>query len=444
MDSLDTKWYQKEDSWAILIGLGTILLFSGCYILGAGDLYNVVVVKFTSWTGGDIASAFQGKSAAISHIIALYLFFAVFFTIAGRFFRFNAGRFLAGFSFIYVLSLGVNVLAANKLMKDMQFEAVFIALLLGLLIGNTKVLPQWLHSALRTEFYVKTGVVLMGATLPLTLILSAGPVAIVQATIVAVTTFFAIYFAATKFFHLDPRFGATLGAGGSICGVSASIAIGSSCRAKQEHVSVAITLVILWAVVMIFALPLAARVLGMTPGTAGAWIGTSEFADAAGFAAVSGLGSEAAIQAFTLMKVIGRDIFVGIWAFVAAVLSVTIWDKSSLKESETISVGEIWHRFPKFVIGFALASAIVSSLIVMLQAQGLDAAYSKEVIGSIKNLRGWAFTWTFLSIGMTTRFKELSAVGWKPLAAFTVGVIVNVPLGYVLSNIIFADFWNAL
>ncbi len=436
------KWYAKEDSWAIIVGLGTVLLLSFAFISGTFDAFKGLAVGFAGWSGLDVVSAFSGKASGISGILFLYVFFAILFSIAGKFLGYKSKQFFAGFTVLYILSLIVNVLSTNSFFKDLQFEAAFIALILGLIIGNFAKLPTWLHSALRTEFYVKTGVVFMGATLPLTVILTAGPVAILQATIVAVTTFMVIYFAATKLFKLDPRFGATLGAGGSICGVSAAIAIGSSCRAKQQHVSVAITLVILFAIVMIFLLPVVARFLGMGAGATGAWIGTSEFADAAGFAAAAAVGHEVAIQAFTLMKVVGRDIFVGVWALVAAVLSVTLWEKTAAKDAEKISAREIWHRFPKFVLGFVAASIIVSFLIVYLQSAG--SAYNKDVLGVIKNLRGWAFTWTFLSIGLTTRFRELSSVGWKPLAAFAIGVVINVPLGYFLSNVIFVNFWNSL
>ncbi|MCQ8811860.1 putative sulfate exporter family transporter, partial [Escherichia coli] len=79
----------------------------------------------------------------------------------------------------------------------------------------------------------------------------------------------------------------------------------------HEHVAASISLVIVWAVIMIFALPFACKLLDLPPAIAGAWIGTSEFADAAGFAAVEAIGNESATQAFTLMKVVGRDMFVG-------------------------------------------------------------------------------------------------------------------------------------
>lgn len=438
------QWQYKEDSWAIIIGLGIIVTLIAAYFLGVISWFNVLTVKFSAWGMGNIYKAFSGVNASIEHILSLYVFFLGLFIIAARYLGLDRKNFLIGFTCIYFVSVFINMIAANKFMRDMQMESAFVALVAGLLWSNLFQLPEWLHTALRTEFYVKTGIVLMGATLPLTVIFTAGPIAILQAMIVAVITFFAIYFAATKLFGLDPRFGATLGAGGSICGVSAAIAIGSSCRAKQEHVSISIALVIVWAVAMIFLLPFASRMLHLTPGVAGAWIGTSEFADAAGFAAAASVGEEAAIRAFTLMKVVGRDIFVGIWALLAAFMSVTYWDKDPSERKEKVGVGEIWHRFPKFVLGFAIASIVVSLAVYYLQSHTGVGAFNKDVIGLIKSLRGWAFTWTFLSIGLTTRFKELSVVGWKPLLAFTVGVLINVPLGYILSNVVFADFWNAL
>jgi uncharacterized membrane protein YadS len=317
-----------------------------------------------------------------------------------------------------------------------------------MIIANIGTLPAWFKEALRTEYYVKTGIILLGATLPFTIIMSAGPLAMMQATIVAVITFASIYFAATKLFKLDPRFGATLGAGGSICGVSGAIAVGGACRAEKEHVSIAISLVVVWAVVMVLALPPVALNLGMTPGPAGAWIGTSEFADAAGFAAASQYNALAqvagaddqAVKTFTLMKVVGRDMFIGLWALMAAILSVTLWEKKSLSKSERVDYSQIWHRFPKFVIGFFIASIFATVVIMMLDPK-IGSNFSKDALGTVKTLRSWTFTWTFLAIGLTTRFHDLMNFGWKPFAAFTIGVIINVPLGYWLSNVIFQSYW---
>ena len=143
------------------------------------------------------------------------------------------------------------------------------------------------------------------------------------------------------------------------------------------------------------------------------------------------------------MKVVGRDMFVGLWALMAAILSVTIWERKSISQSERVDYGEVWRRFPKFVIGFFIASIFTTLVIANIDAK-LGAAYSKDALGVIKNFRGWTFTWTFLCIGFTTRFASLAAAGWKPFLAFTIGVLVNVPLGYYLSTVVFAEYWMGI
>ena len=436
------KWHQKEDSWAIIIALSLVVLATLAFFAGQAALIKLLAVKIASWQGSFQQLA-GNLSKSLPGLAFLYSAFLVIFSIAALYIGLDRKNFVAGFTLLFLLSLLVTVLGSNKYIKGMQLETPLLALMIGMLLSNTITLPNWFHSALRTEFYIKTGIILMGATLPFTIILQAGALAILQATIVSVATFAAIYFAATRLFKLDPRFGATLAAGGSICGVSASIAIGGACRAEKEHVSVSISMVIIWAVAMIFILPAWAKYLGMHPGPAGAWIGTSELADAAGFAAAEAIGDERAVKAFTLMKVVGRDMFVGVWALLVAFLSVTVWERKSAAEAERVSLSEIWHRFPKFVLGFFAASILVTLILANLDVKA-SAQFTKDIIGPLKTIRGWAFTWAFLSIGFTTRFRDLASFGWKPLAAFAIGVAINIPLGYLLSNAVFIDFWMQL
>jgi uncharacterized integral membrane protein (TIGR00698 family) len=341
----------------------------------------------------------------------------------------------------------ILVVSQSEFFHTYSLEAPLVALILGLLVGNFAKLPEWLDASLRTEFYIKTGIVLLGATLPLTLIITAGPIAFLQATIVSLCTWLVMFFVATRVFNLDKRFGAVLGAGGAVCGVSASIAVGGAVKASKEHVAISISIVSLWALVMIFFLPLASKALGLHPGVAGAWIGTSEFADAAGYAAAqtiaSASGNEAAIQTFTLMKVIGRDIWIGIWAFALSIISVAVWDRGGEGVGQTLGAGVIWARFPKFVIGFILAS-VVMSIVVATSTTDYGTELQPLLIGPIKTLRTWTFIFTFLCIGLTTRFRELAKFGMPPFWAFTVGVAINVPLGYFLSTVVFRDYWIAV
>lgn len=433
-------WLKKEDGWSIVIGIGLVIVTSVLFLLDAKDILSLFSASAPTWK--NTAQLAEKLPSKLPSFVVLYGLFACMLTLGAKHLGLNAKRFFVGFSALYWLASLILVVSNNATLKSWQLESPLVALFLGLLIGNFCKLPAWFNEGLRTEYYVKTGIVLMGATLPFSLILQAGPVAIGQALIVSVVTFGTIYGAGVML-GLDRRFAACLGAGGSICGVSGSIAIGGACRARQEHVSVAISLVVIWAVIMIFVLPMLCKALNLPAGVAGAWIGTSEFADAAGFAAAEAIGHESATQAFTLMKVVGRDMFVGVWAFVVAILSVTVWERKSSADSERIDYREIWQRFPKFILGFFIAS-ILTTLVIANLDTAVATAYNDNALKLLKNLRSWFFTLTFLSIGLTTRFRDLTAVGIKSFLAFTIGVAVNLPLGYWLSNHVFVEYWANL
>ena len=246
-----------------------------------------------------------------------------------------------------------------------------------------------------------------------------------------------------------------MGAGGAVCGVSASIAVAGAVRAKKEYPPIAISLVVFWAIILIFVLPLISRTIHLPTGVAGAWIGTSEFADAAGLAAAQSYGglatdahlgisgtADQALASYTLIKVIGRDMWIGIWSLILALISVTVWERS--ETNSKVQVGQIWWRFPKFVIGFLIASILTTLIVHSNTLVDYNKLVKPTLIAPITSLRTWAFTFSFLSIGLTTRFRELANAGIKPFVAFTVGVIVNVILGYILSVIVFGHYWSSL
>lgn len=441
--------WRQEDWWAIWIGLGTVAIAVALFQSGSSIKWLAVAPqKWTHLT--DIATQLQQNGW---RYLALLLFWAVALGAGAAMLGLRLSRFLPAFLVVFVVTVALYFLGSWDQASHYNLEPPLVALALGLLVSNTVGTPHWLTPALRVEFYIKTGIVLLGAGLPFTLLAWAGPVAIGQAAIVSLVTFGVIFFVAKRL-GLDRRLAATLGTGGAVCGVSGAIAIGGAVGAKKEDVAVAISLVVLWAIVMIFALPLISRALALPTGVAGAWIGTSEFADAAGLAAAQAYGgfagkvpgitgsSDAAVTAFTLMKVIGRDVWIGVWAFVLSLIATTRWERTGIANGS--NAGEIWRRFPKFVLGFLIASAIVS-----LISHGYTyAEYKKAVlpglVAPLQALRTWAFTFAFLSIGLTTRFREFASVGAKPFYAFTAGVIVNVLLGYFLSTQVFGEFWTKL
>ena len=542
--SLEKLW-KTEDYWAVWLGLGIVVLALGVFF--SGGSISAWAVTPGAWS--DVSGIGQDLANHWIDYLTIFLMFGVVFTVSVVIMGRKASEYVPGFVILFAGSLGIFLLAGNHFVKaTLHLGAPLLALVIGLIIGNLVKLPQWFNTCLRTEYYIKTGIVLLGATLPLTLIFSAGPIAFVQATLVSVGTWLTIFFAATKIFGLDRRFAAVLGAGGAVCGVSASIAVGGAVKAHKDHIAISIAVVSLWAIVMILILSVVVKFMvpvPISPGEAGAWVGTSEFADAAGFAVVAELSAviesgalrgvdgslmnpDDPINTFTLMKVIGRDIWIGIWCLILAVISVVFWEKKDASQ-RAVGAGIIWERFPKFVLGFFAASVIMTAVSAEAPADHVGVAklagtyktsaekivydadftsytvpvelanrvtigestisytnggrkmslqefeilkaaiapgdsnraakigafkqlrYTSDwfeselrtrVIGPVKKLRSWAFVLCFLCIGLSTRFGDLLTFGLKPFWAFTIGVFVNVPLGYFLSTVVFSRFWS--
>ena len=438
--------YLKEDWWAIWVGIGLMAIAIMLFNQGNTFLKSLAINPGgLKWTSLDQLAAHFSTNAQ-TYLMQFIAWLAIF-GVSTRIMGVKLSKFVPAFVFLSVMSILMFAIAGWANAAKFNMEPPLVALVVGLVVANTVGLPAWMDSAFRVEHFIKVGIVLLGATFPITLVLTAGPVAIIQATIISVTTCAVIYFVATRVFALDKRLAAVIGVGGSVCGVSASMAIAASVNAKKEHLYTSVTLVVGWALVMILVLPFISKALGLLPGVAGAWIGTSEFADAAGFAAASAYGKmagneDAAIKGFTLMKVIGRDLWIGIWSIVWALIATIVWEKK--ETGVRPDAREIWWRFPKFVIGFFVASLLMTMMTSGYSSADFNKTVKPDLIMPLVSLRTWAFIFCFLSIGFTTRLRELKPVGWKTFTAFTIGVAVNVVLGYILSVHVFADHWAAL
>ena len=445
-----SRFWHHEDWLAVVFGLGIVAVAYALFASGSSLAWLAVIpVKWS--TSDQLAAHFAGNWV---RYLAQFVVWLAVVGVALRALGLAIRDILPAFAFVYAASIVIFTIGQWASAVTYNLEPPLIALVFGLLIANFGILPRRLDAGFRVEFYVKLGIILLGATLPFTLIIWGGPIALVQASIVSVATFLVIFWAA-RLLGLDRRFAAVLGAGGAICGVSAAIAISGAVGARKQDAPVAIAIVIIWAIVTLLVLPFAASVLNLPAGVGGAWIGTSEFADAAGIAAAQTYGDIAAhvpgapagaadqsVAAYTLIKVIGRDTWIGIWAVVLSFIAVTRWNDGPVTNKASLS--EIWQRFPKFVVGFIVASAFITAVTIAVGHAAVTASVTPDLITPIKNLRIWAFTFTFLSIGLTTRFRELAGFGFRPFAAFTAGVAVNLVIGFVLSTIVFASYWSGL
>ena len=438
----------SEDWWAVWAGMFLVLL---AYVTTAGqwplDFLKQAIPA--PWPAKPIGASLAAGWPAYVAVYALLL------AITATGVRVMGGRlrhYVIAFTLLFVGSFGVLVIGSQSTLKTYGLEYPFWALIIGLLIGNTVNLPGWFRvGAGRTEFYIKTGIVLLGASLPFTIVLQGGLWGFLEALIIVVAGFTTAFVVARRL-GFDNEFAAVLGAGGSVCGVSAAIAMGSSVKAQQKQVGYVVSLVVLYALALIFILPLLARLLDLGQVVTGAWIGGSELADAAGLAAAAMVG-ETAVKAFTLVK-LNRDIMIGVLAFVFATVAVTRWQRQPAGAGNAGSVAArgaattaaqgtsaasrpsamiIWERFPKFVLAFLLVSFFVTSLVLMWGQPAVNA----HITGVLNVFRTWLFTVAFLCIGLNTRLADVRAMGARPIIAFTAVVLVNLLLGFVLSHLFF-------
>lgn len=446
-DSSDRAWL-AEDWWAAIVGLGVVI--AAIVAFASGGNLNWLAVTPRIWsTLPDLIDQLAGDAGRYLTLGAVLL---SAFVVAAWLMGQRPVRFAAGFVGVYGVSILILTASAWDTSRKLNVETPLIALVLGLLLANVFRLPAWLESSLRVEFYIKIGVVLLGATLPLPVIVLAGPIAILQASVASVVTFLVIYSVA-RFLEIDRRLAAMLAGGGSICGISAIIAIAGAVRAKRQDISVATTMVVGWALVMIVLLPLLARAWYLPAGVGGAWIGTSEYADAAGFAAAQTFGGFArnasiagtpdqALWAYTLVKVVGRDMWIGIWAALLSLIAVTRWEPA--ESGRGVDLTQIWTRFPKFILGFVVASLLITWASHGHSFADFDTITRPRLMAPIDTLRNWAFTFSFLSIGASLRIRRLAPVTGNAFLAFSIGVVVNLVLGFILSAVVFPSYWGSI
>lgn len=442
-------WGRISEDWcAVLLGLGVVLLAVVTFLSGSNLLWFAVVPS--SWSSlHELAGQFR---VDLPRYAGLGFLLLTIFSSAARLMGHPPTRFAASFVLVFCLSLLILTGTAWTSARQLFVETPVVALVLGFVLANTVGLPAWAETGMRAEFYIKLGVVLLGATLPLPVIRLAGPIALAQASVASIVTFLVIYNVA-RFLALDRRLAAMLAGGGSICGISAVIAIAGAVRARRDHITVATTVVVGWALVMIVLLPLLARAWYLPAGVGGAWIGTSEYADAAGFAAAQTFGAFArngaiagtpdqALWAYTLVKVVGRDMWIGVWAAVLSLISVTWWEAKETGRKADMT--QIWTRFPKFILGFVTASVVVTWASQGHTIADFDAMTRPGLIAPIDTIRNWVFTFSFLSIGASLKVRVLGPVTRDALIAFSVGVVVNLVLGFVLSAVVFASYWGSI
>ncbi|MCU1698810.1 MAG: putative rane protein [Mycobacterium sp.] len=316
-----------------------------------------------------------------------------------------------------------------KVAKSIEFPIYAIALgLIGNAILTKVAIRDALSHGFRTEFFIKTGLVLLGASINLKVLVTAAGPAIIQALLLISIVFGFTWWLGGRL-GLDDKLRALLASAVSICGVSAAIAAAGAVQAKREQLAYAASLVIAFALPSIFLLPWLSDVLHLSDAVAGAWIGGNIDTTAA-VAAAGALVGEDALQIATIVKTT-QNALIGVVAIaLTAYFALKIERKSA--EDARPSIGQFWQRFPKFVLGFIAASVIGT---LYLQWGG-----DKNAIATVNDLRTWFLIFAFVSIGLEFSLKGLREAGWRPVALFASATVVNIVVALGLAAVLFGSF----
>lgn len=336
--------------------------------------------------------------------------------------------FVIGFPVVFILAWLARVIAGNGLFIDYGVEYVIFALLLGLLISNTIGTPQWLMPAVQTEFFIKTGLVILGAGLLFLEVIQAGVLGILQAVLVVFVIWYVCFWIARKL-RVDDDFAAILSTAVSICGVSAAIAACGAIQGDKKKLSYVTSLVLIVAVPMMIVMPWIVKAFQIPDIVGGAWLGGT-LDTSASVVAAGALISDAAMKTGVIVK-FSQNALIGVAAFI-----LVIWwtyKAGAQPGGEKPSAGIIWERFPKFVLGFLVASALFSFFLPQAMVDG-----TKSVLGG---LRVWWFALAFVCIGLETKFVDLATMeGGRPAVAFIAAQAVNIVWTLLLAYLLFGGY----
>ncbi len=305
-----------------------------------------------------------------------------------------------------------------------NIEYVLWAIVFGLVVSNVAGVPAICEAGVNTyEFWLKTGIVVLGVRFVLGDVAKLGGVSLL-CVFVELVLAIAIMTALGRAFRLPPKLISLLSIGASVCGVSAIIAAKGAIEADDEDASYAIAAILALGAVSLVAFPVIGHALAMSDRAYGLWVGLAVDNTAEAIAA-GALYSDAAGK-FAVLAKTARNATIGFVVLGYALYWVRRGGAAAVGDKTTF----LWDKFPKFVLGF-LAISVLATLGSFSRAQSADLA----------NLSRWAFLFSFAGIGLRTNLRALSNQGWRPLIVGVVGECAIAAL--TLALVLGASRWLA-
>ncbi len=371
-------------------------------------------------------------------LIGMCIFLIIFFGVGIKMMGKSVGEFAKGFVIVFLFAVLAYMLGGQAISKQYGVGAEAWGIILGMIYANTVGTPKWVLPACQVEFFIKTGLVLLGAEVLFGKIMAIGIPGIFVAWVVTPIVLISTYIFGQKVIKMPSKtLNITISADMSVCGTSAAIATAAACRAKKEELTLSIGLSLVFTSLMMIIMPAIIKSVGMPEILGGAWMGGTIDSTGAVAAAGAFLGEKALYVAATIKMI--QNVMIGVTAFCVALYWCLVVEQDST-EKRTVGAGEIWHRFPKFVLGFLAVSILFSILDSQLGGKMSSALLDHGAIrGGTRLLRDWFFTLSFAAIGLSTNFRELSKYfkGGKPLILYVCGQSLNLVLTLTMAYIMF-------
>jgi uncharacterized integral membrane protein (TIGR00698 family) len=299
--------------------------------------------------------------------------------------------------------------ANNVTLPDIEY--VLWAIIIGLVIANTVGIPKIFRPGVATyEYFLKVGIVLLGARFVLGDVLKLGGVSL-GLVFIELAVAIIIMIVLGRVFKLKPKLASLLAIGSSICGVSAIIAGKGAIEADDDDAAFAIAAILALGAFGLFAYPAIGHAFHMSDQAFGVWAGLA-VDNTAEASAAGAIYSEAAGKVAVLTKTT-RNAMIG---FVVLGFALYWASRGQAKEVKN-KAAFLWQKFPKFILGFLLVSILATIGI-----------FNSGQLASIGNLSRWAFLLTFAGVGLRTDFREMRKQGLRP---FIVGAIAELTVTIV-------------
>ena len=338
-----------------------------------------------------------------------------------------------GVLLVGVLALLAIWLARSAWLQSHGISALTLAIVLGLLVGNT-VYPRLAAMSaggvmFSKQWLLRAGIVLYGLRLTFHDIAQVGIMGVLIDAIILSTTFALSCWAGTRYFGLDRTTAILIGAGSSICGAAAVMAAEPVVRGRAEQVSIAVATVVVFGTLGMFLYPvmfdLAARnhLFEFSQRAYGIYAG-STIHEVAQVVAAGRAISQAAANTAVITKMV-RVMMLA--PFLLALSASVARRRDADSHAASCALPAVRRiAIPWFALGFI-------ALIAVNSAQVLP----RTIVSTGIDIDTAILAMAMAALGLTTHVSAIKTAGLKPLALAALlfawlivgGLLVNLCLG---------------